>query len=146
MHHTVFDMLDDFSQRLGCFDVVLGECRGLLEDPDSMLDTAHRALAHNALSQAIRDTGYHALARSTLGHLILPYLRGTVGHEPVGGYAAFALKAWPNAKQLREWRTVDKLINASDSPPRLNPPLIARVAKRKVKGRFREWRWKTAGM
>jgi GT2 family glycosyltransferase len=146
MHHSMFDMLDDFSQRLGCFDVVFREFSGLLEDPDSMRNIAHHALARNALNQAIRDTGHRALARSTLGRMVRPYLRGEVGDEPVGDHAAFALKAWPDARQLREWRALEKLINASDGPPRLNPSLITRIAKRKLRSRFREWRWRTAGM
>jgi hypothetical protein len=145
MHRSVFDMIDDFSQRLTCFDVVFRECSGLLKDPHSMHDTAHRALARNALNQGIRDTGHRALAHSTLHHLARAYLRGAAGDESIGEYAAFALKAWPGAKQLREWRTLDRLINGSDNPPRLDPSLIKYMAARKLRSRFLEWRWKSTG-
>ncbi|MBV9853413.1 MAG: glycosyltransferase [Streptosporangiaceae bacterium] len=146
MHQSAFSMLDDYSQRLACFDVALSERPGLLKGPGSMRDTAHRALARNALSDAIRDTGHRALARSSLYHLVRPYLRGAAGDQPAGDYAAFALKAWPEARQLREWRAVDKLINAPDSPPGLDPPLLTRIAIRKLRSRYAEWRWKMTGI
>jgi hypothetical protein len=146
MHHSVFDMLDDFSQRLASFDAVIRECSVLQNDPDSMRDTAHRALARSALSQAIRDTGHRALARSALGHVLRPYLRGAAGDESVRDYAAFALKAWPNARCLREWRTLDKLTNMSDSTPTLDPSLITRMIIRKLRSRFGELRWKWTGV
>jgi hypothetical protein len=139
-------MLDDFSERLASFDTLITGCSGSLKDPDSMRDTAHRALARNALNQAIRDTGHRALARSAVGRAIRPYLRGTVGDESAGDYAAFALKAWPDAKRLGEWRTVDKLINTSDSPPKLDPSLITLMAMRKFRSRFGEWRSRRVGV
>jgi glycosyltransferase involved in cell wall biosynthesis len=145
MHHSAFDMLDDFEQRLASFDTVFSECSGL-KDVDSLRDTAHRALARNALSQAIRDTAHRALACSMLSHAVRPYLRGTVGDEPVGDYVAFALKAWPDAKHLGEWQAVDRLINASDSPPSLRPSLITSMVRRKVRSRLWEWRSRWAGM
>ena len=79
MHHSTFDMLDDFTQRLACFDTVFSECSGTLEDPDSMRDTAHRALARSALIQAIRDTAHRELARSALSQAV-----GALSHGPVG--------------------------------------------------------------
>lgn len=145
MHHSMFDMLDDFSQRLASFEVVFQERSEALEDFDSLRDTAYRALARNALNQAIRDAGHRALVRSPLGHMIHRYLRGVASREPADDFAAFALKAWPDAEQLREWRIVNKLMNASDNPRRLNPSLIRQVAMRKLRSRFLEWRWKAVG-
>ncbi len=146
MHHSAFDMLDDFSQRLACFDAVFNERSRLLEDPDSMRDAAHRALARSALSQAIRDTAHRALARSALGHAIGAFSRGPVGDEPVGGYAAFALKAWPDARNCGEWRTLDRLSNLLNGPPRLGPSLIRHMAVREARFRFRYWRKRLAGI
>jgi hypothetical protein len=146
MHHSTFDMLDDFSQRLASFDTVFSECSGLLKDPGSMRDTAHRALARNALNQAIRDTAHRALARSAFGHAIRQHLRGTVGGESVGDYAAFALKTWPDAKHLGEWRTLTRLTSMVDSPPKLGPSLLTRMAVRKLRSRFWEWRSRRVGM
>ncbi len=146
MHHSTFDMRDDFSERLASFDTVFSECSGLLEHPDSMRDTAHRALARNALNHAIRDTAHRALARSSLSHAIRPHLRGTVGDEPVGDYAAFALKAWADAKHLGEWRTLDKLSNVCDGPPRFGPLLITHMVVSKLRSRSSEWRWRWTGI
>ena len=145
MHHSTFDILDDFSQRLACFETIFREYSGTLETSDSMRDTAYRALARNALSQAIRDTGHRALAHGPLGSLARRYLRGAAGSESVGEFSAFALKAWPDAKKLREWRTVNKLMNGSGNPPGLNPSLLKEVAMRKFRTRLLEWRWKVAG-
>lgn len=146
MHHSIFDMLDDFSQRLASFDTLFAGCPDLLQGRDSMRDTAHRALARNALTQGIRDTGHRALAHSALGRAVRPYLRGTVGDEPAAAYSAFALRAWPNARQLREWRTLDKLINTRDRSPRLSPSLITRIAIRKLRSSSAELRWRLAGI
>jgi hypothetical protein len=146
MHHSIFDMLDDFSQRLASFDTLFTGCSDLLQDRDAMRDTAHRALARNALIQGIRDTGHRALAHSALGSAIRPYLRGTVGDEPAADYSAFALRAWPHARQLREWRTLDKLTNMRDSSPGLGPSLITRMAIRKLRSRSGELRWRLAGI
>jgi glycosyltransferase involved in cell wall biosynthesis len=144
-HHS-FSALDDFSQRLAAFDTVFSERSGLLKDPDSMRDAAHRAVARIALSQAIRDTAHRAIARSAFSRAIGAYSRGSVGDDPVGDYAAFALKAWPDARQLSEWRTLDKLLKASDSPPRLDLSLITRMAMRKLRARLWLWRRRWAGV
>jgi Glycosyl transferase family 2 len=146
MHLSTFDMLDDFSQRLACFDTVFSERSGLLKDPASMRDTAHRALARGALSQAIRDTAHRALAGSALSRVMGAFSRGPIGDEPVGDYAAFALKAWPDARNSGEWRTLDKVSNVRSGPPRLSPLLIKHMAVREVRFYFRHWRKRLAGI
>ena len=146
MHHSAFDMLDDFTQRLACFDTVFSECSGTLEDPDSMRDTAHRALARSALSQAIRDTAHRALTRSALSQAVGALSHGPVGDEPAGDYAAFALKAWPDARNCAEWRTLDKVSDAGSGSPRLAPSLIRHMAVREVRFHVRHWRKRLAGI
>ena len=143
--HSNYDMIDDFSQRLASFDAIFDERSSLLEDPGSMRDTAHRVLARGALSQAIRDTEHRVLARSALGHAMRAHLRGAVGSEPLDDYAAFALKTWPDARDLAEWRTLERLRDAPDGLPRLGPSLVAHMATRKLRSRFREWRWRLVG-
>jgi hypothetical protein len=145
MHHSKFDMLDDFLERLASFDSIFNKFSESLEGADSMRDMAHRALARNALSQAIRDTAYRALAHSALRHLIFPFLRGTYSDELTGDYAAFALKAWPDAKQLREWAVLDRLTKVNRDTPELRPSLITRMAVRKLRTRVGEWRWSLTG-
>jgi hypothetical protein len=146
MHQSVFDMLDDFSQRLASFDAIFNERSELLNDPGSMRDMAHRALARGALSQAIRDTAHRAIARSTLSRAIGASSLVAVGGEPVDGYAEFALKAWPEAENLREWRILHNLFNESGNSPRLSPSLVTRMAMRKSKTRLRCWRKRWVGI
>jgi glycosyltransferase involved in cell wall biosynthesis len=146
MHNSRFDMLDDFAQRLAAFESVFSACSGLLKDADLMLSAAHQALARNALSQAIRDTAYRVLRRTALSTTILPHLRGTVGNEPTDAYAAFALKAWPDAIEFREWRALDKIINVDDGAPKLGPSLIMLIVARKLRTRLCEWRWSRTGI
>jgi hypothetical protein len=146
MHQSVFDMLDDFSQRLASFDTIFNERSGLLEDPDPMRDMAHRALARSALSQGVRDIAHRAIASSKVSRAIGASALVDVGDEPVDGYAEFALKAWPEAKSLREWRILHNLFNESGSLPRLSPSLVTRMAMRKTKTRFRCWRKRWVGI
>jgi hypothetical protein len=150
MHHA-YSALDDYSQRLASFDTIFSERSGLLKDSDLMRDTAHSVIARIALSQAIRDTAHRAIARNSFGRAIAAHSRAAVGteavgDEAVGDYAAFALKAWSNAEQLSEWRTLDKLFKDRDNPPGLDPSLITRMAMRKLRTRFVLWRQRWAGM
>jgi hypothetical protein len=146
MHQSMFDMLDDFSQRLASFDTIFEERSELLRDPAAMRDMAHRALARGALSQAVRDTAHRAIARSAISRAIGASTLVAVGDEPVDGYAKFALKAWPKANNLREWRTLQNHTSESDAPPKLSPALVALMATRKARTRFRCWRKRVVGV
>lgn len=146
MHQSVFDMLDDFSQRLASFDAIFDERSQLLKDPGWMRDMAHRAIARSALSQAVRDTAHRAIAGSALSRAIGASALVDVGDEPIDGYAEFALKAWPEAQNLREWRILHNLFNESGSLPKLRPSLVTRMAMRKAKTRFLGWRKKWVGV
>lgn len=145
MHHK-FSVLDDLSDRLGAFDAIFSDHPGLLKDADSMRDTAHRTIARIALNEAVRATAYRAIAQSTFRHVIGRYSRGVVNDDPVDNYTAFALKAWPDARKLKEWQTLEKLINERDSPPNLGPSLVARMAMRKLRTRNQLWRRRWTGV
>lgn len=146
MHQSMFDMLDDFSQRLASFDTIFSERAELLEDPETMRDMAHLALARSALSQAVRDTAHRAIARSSVSRAVGAGALVEVGDESVDGYAEFALRAWPEAKNLREWRTLHNLFPDSGRPPKLSPALITQMAARKARTRFRCWRKRVVGV
>jgi hypothetical protein len=146
MHQSVFAVIDDFSQRLASFDTIFRERSTLLRDPNSMQDMAHRALARSALSQAIRDTAHRALSRSRLGRAVGAYSPGAVGDEPVEAYAEFALKAWPEAKGLREWRRLHRLFDKADGQPGLSTSLLTRMAMRKLGTRARSLRRRLVGI
>lgn len=146
MHQSMFDMLDDFSQRLASFDTIFNERSELLSDPIEMRDMAHRALARGALSQAIRDTAHRAIGRSAMSRAVGASALVAVGEESVDGYTQFALKAWPDARNLREWRTLNNLFPESGSLPKLSPALVASMAARKTRTRFRCWRKRVVGV
>jgi len=146
MHQSMFDMLDDFVQRLASFDTIFSERSELLTDPAKMRDMAHLALARAALSQAVRDTAHRAIARSTMSRAVGASALVAVGEEPVDAYAEFALRAWPDAKNLREWRDLHSLFGESGTPPKLSPALVARMAMRKATTRFRCWRKRLVGI
>jgi hypothetical protein len=129
MHHSAFNVLADLSERLRSFDTIVSERSGLLVDPGSMRDAAHRALS-----------------REALGHAVSAYARGVADREPVDDYAAFALKTWPEARHLGEWRTLCRLRETRDSRRRRDPALITREAVRNVRYSLRWWRRRWAGV
>ncbi len=144
MHHRM-DALGDYTQRLESFDTVFGECSKSLEDAGSMQNTAHRTIARMALRQAVRDTGYRTISRSTFSPVLGRYLSGPIGDTTLDDYTAFALKTWPDAKNLSEWQTLDKLTKGADSSPQLNPSLLAQMAMRKLRTRSVLWHRKWVG-
>jgi glycosyltransferase involved in cell wall biosynthesis len=129
MHHSTFDLLDDLSGRLGSFDTIFTERAKLLTNPNLMYDTAHRALAHEALS-----------------HAISAYTRGAASKELVDKYVAFALTAWPDARQLGGWRTLCRLRDRRDDLPTRDLALITREAVRNWGYSLNWWRWRWAGV
>src|SRR5262249_16335242 len=87
MHNSSYNVISDFSQRLSCFDTIFSERSSHIADANQLHEKACRALA-----------------REALGHAISAYARSTTDHEPVDDYAKFALRAWPEARELGEWR------------------------------------------
>jgi glycosyltransferase involved in cell wall biosynthesis len=138
MHHKM-DAIGDYAQRLGSFDTVFSERAGMLKEVDAMRDEAHRTIARLALRQAERDTAYRTIARSAYHPVLGKYLSGPIGDSTVDDYRAFALKAWPDAKNLSEWQTLNRLCK-DDGLPQLNPSLLAHMAMRKLRSHAVLWR------
>ena len=129
MHHSKFDLLGDISGRLYSFDILFSERADAVRDRDHMRNSAHRTLAREALN-----------------HSISVYTRGVADQEPVDEYVAFALAAWPDAKQLRAWRTLCRQRRMSGDQPIRDPVLIAREAMRNLGYSLNWWRWRWAGV
>jgi hypothetical protein len=146
MHQSVYDMIDDFSQRLASFDAVLEDRAGCLRDASSLQETAHRALARKALEQAARDTAHRALARHGLLRRLGLTSPAAVGDEPIDGYVSFALKAWPEAEELDEWHRLRALVDDELGEPGLPPSLLAHMAIRKARTRVWHLRKKAVGL
>lgn len=129
MHQSKFDLLGDISARLRSFDVIFDEHAGALANSKSMRDTAHRTLAREALS-----------------HAISAYTRGVADKEPVDEYVAFALAAWPEARDLGGWQTLCRLRRIGEGRRRHDPALIAREAVRNLEYSLNWWRGRWAGV
>jgi hypothetical protein len=124
--HNSFDRISDVSARLRAFDTIFTERAPLLPDASAMADVAHRSVAREALD-----------------HAISAFARGVADREPIDGYVAFALSAWPDARQLSEWRALGRLREMRENRLRWDPPLLTRAAALKLKYvlRWRRWRW-----
>jgi len=128
MHHSIFDLHADVAERVRAFDSVFAERSSLLADAQHMSQAAHRALG-----------------REALGHAISAYARGVADTEPVDDFAALAMKTWPDAGQLREWRVLRRLRERDGRQPRWDPSARAREAARNLTYSFRWWRRRWSG-
>jgi glycosyltransferase involved in cell wall biosynthesis len=130
MHHSRFDSYADLSGRLRAFDHILDERSELLTGANMMREAAHRALA-----------------REALGYAISAYTRGVADRKLIDDYAAFALHAWPDAWNLREWRALSRLRRMPASLPHRDLSLIRREAIRNLRYAlgWRRQRWAGIG-
>lgn len=129
MHHSSFDLHADVSQRLSAFDRIFAERSGLLPGASTMRQMAHRALA-----------------REALGHAISAYSREAANSGAVDDFASFALRAWPDAKHLREWHVLCRLRTMRDGRARQDLSLAAREAIRNLRYALGWWRRRWAGV
>lgn len=130
MHHPMVDIaLGDVSHRLRAFDVIFSERSGLLADANSLRSAAHRALA-----------------REALGHAISAFARGIADRQPIDDYSSFAVKAWPDARRLAEWRVLCRLRNMNSTRLRRNSSLTIREMTRNLRYSVRWWRHRWVGL
>jgi glycosyltransferase involved in cell wall biosynthesis len=129
MHHSRFDLYADVSERLRAFDRIFDERSELLTGANMMREAAHRALA-----------------REALGHAISSYTRGVADRKLIDDFAAFALRAWPDARNLGEWRALSRLRRMPASLPHRDPSLIRREAIRNLRYSMGYWRRRWAGI
>ena len=129
MHHSAFDVLADLNQRLRCFDDICTE--------------HSEALAHPG---KLRDAAYRALSREALGHAISAYARGVADQEPIDDYAIFAEKAWPDVRQLRDWRFLSSLHREGGRWAAQDIALKTREMSRNLNYSLRWWRRRLAGV
>jgi GT2 family glycosyltransferase len=126
--HNSADLLADISQRFHAFDTLFAERSESLADASTMYSAACQTLA-----------------REALGHAITAYARGATDREAVDDYIEFALKVWPDARNLGAWRTLQRL-GQSTALPRRNPSLIAHETMRRLSYSVRWWRWRWVGV
>ncbi|HWX88163.1 MAG TPA: glycosyltransferase family A protein [Solirubrobacteraceae bacterium] len=105
----------DLRERRAAFEAFFGECSSRLEDRGHLQDTAARTLARQALWKASRtiDRGEDAeLAREL---------------------TAFALDAYPRARQLREWRGLRLRQRLGAGRSMLFPPFLLTGATHRLR-------------
>jgi hypothetical protein len=128
MHSSVFSVLDDFSQRLLCFDTIFDEQAASLPSADCMRDTARRAISRGALNYAICACA-----------------GGGAERDSIEDYVEFALKARPNPGGLGELRTLARLSEMSNDRVRRDPVVLAHKTMCNLRYRARYWRRRWVG-
>jgi hypothetical protein len=123
--------LTDLEGRRDAFDsVLLGpSSRFTPETANRLSELARRAVATAALARATRS-----------------FDDGTTEEEPVDDYVAFALDAYPDARSLRAWRSLERRRRAG--PERCHRGLqgSGRRLVRDLEGRVRWRRWRRSGV
>jgi glycosyltransferase involved in cell wall biosynthesis len=124
--HNSFDWRADMSERLKAFDIFFTECSERLSDAHSMRRIAHRTIAREALSHAMRAS-----------------MDGVDNRQSVDEYVAFAFNAWPDSRSLPEWRILSRIGKMRDSRLRQHPSFAALAATRKFRSSllWRRWKW-----
>jgi hypothetical protein len=119
-------VLTDIEQRLRAFDRFF---------------TEHEAILPQAA--ALRERAHRTLAREALGYALSAYARRVAEQEPIDGYLACALAAWPGVKETRDWHTLCRIHDMDATQSRWDPSLVAREAMRtlRFKVKWRRWRW-----
>ena len=126
MQRTVYaGHLQDLDGRLAAFRKVLVGPESRLRHGEQLFATARRSLALAALDYACAA-----------------YENGRADLEPIPGYVTFAERAWPQARELRKWRAVEK--RAATRPDRIahGPAWRGRrvVSDLRARVRWRQWR------
>jgi hypothetical protein len=102
--------------------------------------------ARVADGEALFATAQHALAKAALEYARLAYEHGRADQEPVAEYLAFAERIWPQARESREWRTVQR--RAAVGAERIERGLIwkGRRLATDVQTRLRWRHWRRYGV
>jgi hypothetical protein len=113
--------LTELRQRKAAFDAVLDANRQILDNMPALSQMANRALAREALWRACRA-----------------YERGRPSNMPVEEMVAFALDAFPQARDLPEYRALRRRMRLG---PRLAPMMQPLTAPAALRRRVRTWLW-----
>nr|MDT0658398.1 glycosyltransferase family A protein [Micromonospora sp. DSM 115978] len=119
----------DLLERRIAFDVLFEGPGGKLARAEELHRTARRALAVEALESAC-----HA------------YDRGRTAVEPVDWYVEFALETYPQARQLPEWRGLQRRRRVGPRLAPLVPGFAASVVRRRLRNDARRRAWLRHGI
>lgn len=121
--------LRDLSGRLAAFTSTISRISDFVLEAKDLLHIARKTMASQALDEACRA-----------------FERGRSAKEPIEGYEALALEAYPDARMLPEWQVLQARRALRLGNTRWNPSCIAASLKRRIREE-RDWsRWWSSGV
>ncbi|SOD70306.1 glycosyl transferase family 2 [Jatrophihabitans sp. GAS493] len=115
-------VLTNLQEREHAIDTALATMRPNLRQPDRLQETAHRALAREALEHAITAVVKHEDAENS-----------------VRAYREFAAKCWASAPELRNWRLLDSADPSRVNALRMRSIYYVKNLQARVSWRRRRW-------
>jgi hypothetical protein len=119
----------DIRERREVFATFFDGLGGQLPFSDELHETAKRILAAEALEEACRA-----------------YDRGRTRTVDVDGYIAFALETHAGARNLPEWRALERRRWVGPAAAPYTPIFFPRIIRRGLQYRFGYWRWTKTGL
>jgi hypothetical protein len=119
----------DIRERREVFATLFDGPGGQLPYADELHESAKRALAAEALEEACRA-----------------YDRGRTERIDVDGYVAFALETYTGAKNLPEWRALERRRWVGPAAAPFMPIFFPRIVRRGLRYRFNYRRWTKTGV
>jgi hypothetical protein len=121
---SIFDLV----ARRDAFDSIFVAEGATLEGASELHALAHQTLAASALDAACRA-----------------YDRGRTATAPVDGFVTFALETWPRARELREWRALERRRRVGACRAPKHPRFFADALRRRALDEVCRWRWQRTG-
>jgi hypothetical protein len=119
----------DIRERREVFAILFDSPGGQLPCADELHETARRTLAAEALEEACRA-----------------YDRGRTRSVDVDGYVEFALETYDGAKDLPEWRALERRQWVGSAAAPYLPIFYPRIIRRGLQCRLDYWRWTKTGL
>jgi hypothetical protein len=119
----------DIRERREVFATLFDGPGGQLLFADELHETAKRTLAAEALEEACRA-----------------YDRGRTRSVDVDAYVEFALETYAGAKNLPEWRALERRRSVGPAAAPYTPIFYPRIIRRGLRYRFGYWRWTKTGL
>jgi glycosyltransferase involved in cell wall biosynthesis len=119
----------DIRARRDVFEIFFEDLGGQLPDANGLHETANRSLAAEALGEACRA-----------------YDRGRTQSVDVDGYIEFALQTYSEAKNLPDWRALERRRRIGSSLAPYMPFFFPAIVRRGLKSRLSYRRWTKTGL
>jgi glycosyltransferase involved in cell wall biosynthesis len=98
------------------------------------------------LAEELHETAKRRLAAEVLEEACRAYDRGRTRTVDVDGYVIFALETYSGAKDLPEWRALERRRWVGPTAAPYMPIFFPRIIRRGLRYRFSYWRWTKTGL